>query len=73
MFLIKKSLIIIEGDLAQMVERRTSHTGPMVQTLSEAILRRDSLESIGQKVFVFIVLFLVRDDLSSHAVRSTSR
>ena len=31
MSLFKKSLIWIEGDVAQLVERRTSNTGPMVR------------------------------------------
>ena len=53
MSLIKKSLILIEGDVAQLVERRTSNTGPMVRTPSEAILLRDSLESIGKKSVCF--------------------
>ena len=57
MFVIKKSLILIEGDLAQLVERRTSHTGPMVRTPSEAILRRDSLESIGKKECLFSMYY----------------
>ena len=53
MSLFKKSLIWIEGDVAQLVERRTSNTGPMVRTPSEAILLGDSLKSIGKKSVCF--------------------
>ena len=53
MSVFKKSLILIEGDVAELVERRTSNTGPMVRTPSEAIPLRDSLESIGKKSVCF--------------------
>ena len=53
MSLFKKSLIWIEGDVAQLVERRTSNTGSMVRTPSEAILLGDSLKSIGKKSVCF--------------------
>ena len=53
MSLFQKSLIWIEGDVAQLVERRTSNTGPMVRTPSEAILLGDSLKSIGKKSVCF--------------------
>ena len=53
MSLFKKSLIWIEGDVAQLVERRTSNTGRMVRIPSEAILVGDSLKSIGKKSVCF--------------------
>ena len=53
MSLFKKSLIWIEGDEAQLVERRTSNVGAMVRTPTEAILLGDSLKSIGKKSVCF--------------------